>query len=170
MAANAEAVDGKTLSNTATLAMPPGYVNSAFNNKATVQATAALALTETVGLAVTETDSAGGSSVIPTTGTAVAPGNPVTYSITVSNSNLAPSDATNVQVTDQLGGGISAVSWTGSNNTSGTGTLNATIADLRPARRWSSRKPPRSPPAQRPTAAPRTPPRPKRSTPPEPGP
>ncbi len=132
VAANAEAVDGKTLSNTATLAMPPGYVDSAFNNKATVQATAALALTETVGLAVTETDSAGGSSVIPTTGTAVAPGNPVTYSITVSNSNLAPSDATNVQVTDQLGGGISAVSWTGSNNTSGTGALNATIADLAP--------------------------------------
>jgi uncharacterized repeat protein (TIGR01451 family) len=115
------------LSNAATLTMPSGYSDSAFNNATTAQATpAGLALTPSVDLTVTKTASAG---LAPASG--VTPGGPVTYTITVANSNSAPSDATNVQVTDQLGAGSDAVSWAG-NGASGAGTLNTNVADLAP--------------------------------------
>ena len=112
-----------TLANTVTVTAA-NDTNTA-NNSATVTDN----LTPQNDVSVTKTDSKGGSSIISSTGS-VVPGTIFTYTITVSNSG--PSTATNVAVSDPFPAGIASDIWTGSNGSSGTGTLTDTIASLSP--------------------------------------
>ncbi|UMY66726.1 MULTISPECIES: choice-of-anchor L domain-containing protein [unclassified Flavobacterium] len=56
------------------------------------------------------------------------PGQPLTYTVTVTNNG--PNPATDVRVINAVPAGITSFNWTGSNGTSGTGTLNDLIASL----------------------------------------
>jgi uncharacterized repeat protein (TIGR01451 family) len=108
-----------TLSNTATVSA----ANDTNPNKNS--ATVTDNLTPQNDVSVTKTDNQGGSSITASTGT-VVPGTSFTYTITVGNSG--PSTATNVAVSDPFPAGIAGDIWTGSNGSSGTGTLTDTIA------------------------------------------
>ena len=58
------------------------------------------------------------------------PGSTTTYTIVVSNTG--PSTATNIQVTDSLPAIATGLSWSGSDNSSGTGSLSTVILSLLP--------------------------------------
>ena len=87
-------------------------------------------LTPQNDVGVTKTDNEGGSSVTGAFGT-VVPGTSFTYTITASNAG--PSTATGVVVSDPLPAGIASDTWSGSDGSSGTGTLSDTIASLAPS-------------------------------------
>jgi uncharacterized repeat protein (TIGR01451 family) len=114
------------------------YVNTATasaTNASTVSATDTDTLSSQATLAITKTDSDGGSSVTATSGSAV-PGTSITYTIVASNTG--PSIATGVSVTDPLAlnpaissdtwtatasGGVSGFSASGSGNISDSLTI-----------------------------------------------
>jgi uncharacterized repeat protein (TIGR01451 family) len=107
------------LTNTATVAVPPGDTTPADNS-----ATDTDSLTPQTGLSLTKTD--GQSTAVPGTST--------TYTIVVSNAG--PSTATGAALADPLPAGVTAATWTlvsatGGGNvsgpTSGTGALATTV-------------------------------------------
>ena len=108
-----------SLTNTATVAMPPGDITPADNS-----ATDSDSLTPLAGLAITKDDSQ----------TTAVPGTSTTYTITVGNAG--PSDVTGAALSDPLPAGVIAATWTfvgatggGSvtGPTSGTGPLATTV-------------------------------------------
>jgi uncharacterized repeat protein (TIGR01451 family) len=80
-------------------------------------------------VSVTKVDDHGGSSIAPSVGT-VIPGTSVTYTVTVSNAG--PATATNVGVADPVPTGITLLSWSGTDGSSGVGNLIDTIGSLAP--------------------------------------
>ncbi len=135
----ASLVPGNTVVYTVTAVVSPSATGTLFNtanvsaandtNPNNNSATVTDNLTPQNDVSVTKTDNKGGSSITSTTGT-VVPGTSFTYTITVSNSG--PSTATNVAVSDPFPAGIASDIWSGSNGSSGTGTLTDTIASLAP--------------------------------------
>ncbi len=120
-----------TLSNTATVTPPAGITDT---NNANNSATDTDTLTPTVDLKITKVDNKGGSSITPTTGN-VTPGNPLTYTIVVSNSG--PSTATGSKVADTLPASITSDTWTAvpaggatGFTASGSGAINDTGVNL----------------------------------------
>ena len=104
-----------TLSNTATVTAPAGVSDpTSANNSATDSDT----LTPTADLSITKIDNKGGSSITSTPGN-VTPGNPLTYTIVVSNAG--PSNASGVKVADTLPAGISSDTWTATASGGATG-------------------------------------------------
>jgi uncharacterized repeat protein (TIGR01451 family) len=111
------------------------YVNTASAgaaNATTVSATDTDTLNPSATLTVTKTDNDGGSSVTPTTGSAV-PGTSITYTIVATNAG--PSDAIGAHVTDPLATNpaLSSDTWTATAtggatgfSASGTGAINDT--------------------------------------------
>jgi uncharacterized repeat protein (TIGR01451 family) len=114
---------GGLLSNTATVSAP-NDTNSANNT-----ATDSDSLTPRNDVAVSVADNDGGSSITPSTGTAV-PGANVTYTITVSNSG--PNTATNVAVNDPLPASVTSFIWSGNGHSNVSGAVSDTIASLAP--------------------------------------
>lgn len=120
-----------TLSNTATVTPPAGITDT---NNANNSATDTDTLTPTVDLKITKVDNKGGSRITPTTGN-VTPGNPLTYTIVVSNSG--PSTATGSKVADTLPASITSDTWTAvpaggatGFTASGSGAINDTGVNL----------------------------------------
>jgi uncharacterized repeat protein (TIGR01451 family) len=99
--------------------------NSAENNtSAGTQCLKTVSFTvQAVDLAITKVDNAGGSSITNTQGTAV-PGNPITYTVTVTNNG--PSGAVGASVSDSLPPALTGVSWTSSRTGSASVTSGAT--------------------------------------------
>ena len=94
------------LVNTASLTLPAQFTDTNAFTSSTDVAT----LTPEVDLSITKTDNVGGSSITGATGTAV-PGDPITYTIVVSNTGS--SDASDVSVVDLLPpGGLDTITTT----------------------------------------------------------
>ncbi|HEX4145870.1 MAG TPA: hypothetical protein VHY91_20360 [Pirellulales bacterium] len=114
-----------TLSNTATVTPAAGLTDSESEN---ISATDNDTLAPQVGLKITKSDDLGGSSVTGAVGTA-QPGEPIAYSITVTNTG--PSNATGAAIVDTLPGTLTGATFTAvagpgvSNYTaSGSGNIN----------------------------------------------
>ncbi len=101
-----------TLANTVTVAPPAGCTDPLTGNNS---ATDTDTLSPQADLSITKTD---GSAT-------AAPGGSTTYSIVVSNSG--PSSVTGATVKDAMPAAVSSDSWTASNGTSGSGSINATV-------------------------------------------
>ncbi|HEX4147174.1 MAG TPA: SdrD B-like domain-containing protein [Pirellulales bacterium] len=113
-----------TFSNTATVAPPVGTPKTATDND------------NLVNLSITKIDSAGGSSITPSTGS-VTPGQSLTYTVVVSNSG--PGSETGATITDPIPSDLTGVTWTATSTgsvaatgfaTSGSGNIDQTGVNL----------------------------------------